>query len=147
MLWDICTSLTVSFILLRLIFSLYTHTHARKDRTLFFMTDGKSTIARHQSLKTQTHTTYAHTQTNTTSLSSCPFVPSPPSDVLICLFQLRVCISVCMFLYLGVLSTSLMRAWWGAGPSQWTIWGTFSPLRTLSQTLLTWLPWPSAALH
>lgn len=54
---------------------------------------------------------------------------------------------VCVPLYLEILGTTLMRACWEAGPSQWTIWGPFSPLRTLSQALLTWLPLPSVALH
>ena len=102
MLWDICTSLPVSFFSFSSFLCIHTH------RTFFLMTDGKSTIVQHQSLKkhthahthtrahTLTHTHRMHTQTNTTSLSSCPFVPNPLSDVLICFLQLSVCITVCV---------------------------------------------------
>lgn len=55
------------------------HTYTHKDRILSLMTDGKSSIVEHQPLKTQTHKPHAHanTETNNTSLSSCPFVPNP----------------------------------------------------------------------
>ena len=48
-----------SFLCIHTLTQLHTLTHI--DRTLFLMTDGKSTIVQHQSLKTQTHTPHAHT--------------------------------------------------------------------------------------
>lgn len=88
---------------------------------------------------------HAH-RTNSTSLSSRAFVAI--STQMSSWFPYSLC---SLYergpLYLAILSAGLMRAWWAVGPGQWTIWGTFSPLRRTRQASLTWLLPPSTTLH
>ena len=76
MLWDICTSLPVSFFSFSSFLCIHTH------RTFFLMTDGKSTIVQHQSLKKHTH---AHTHTHTHSHTHTPHAHTNKHHLLVLL--------------------------------------------------------------
>lgn len=75
------------------------HTH----RTFFLMTDGKSTIVRHQSLKTHTHTHAPHAHTNKhhllVLLSLCAQSPVRCLDLFLTAECMHKCVSLFTLVY------------------------------------------------